>query len=70
MLISASSVAAATGLSLATAPDVAHYLPFLSGLLTAHPIAVGVATIFAPAVLATAFICLALFIIHGTSSFN
>ena len=56
---------AATGVYLATAPDVAHYLPFLQGLLTAHPIAVGVATIFAPAVVSTAFICLALYIIHG-----
>ncbi|RXW19335.1 hypothetical protein EST38_g6518 [Candolleomyces aberdarensis] len=58
---------AATGLSLATAPDVAHYLPFLSGLLHSHPLAVGVATVFVPAVAASFFTFIALFVIHGAA---
>ncbi|KAF5323627.1 hypothetical protein D9611_005517 [Ephemerocybe angulata] len=67
VVLLAGILTAATGLSLATAPNVAHYLPFLNGLLNAHPLAVGMATIFAPAIVSSVFIFIALFIIHGTA---
>ena len=54
----------AIGLSLASAPDVAHYLPFLRPIVSAHPIPAGLATIFAPAVAATVFVIIALALIH------
>jgi len=53
-------VSAAVGLSLASAPDVAHYLPFLEPLVTTETIAAGIATVFAPAVAATIFIIMGL----------
>ncbi|KAK7029822.1 MPN domain-containing protein [Favolaschia claudopus] len=50
----AAGLTAAAGLSLTTAPDVAHYLPFLAPLLssktTGDTIAAGLATVLAPAV--------------------
>jgi hypothetical protein len=61
------AVTAAVGLSLVTAPDVAHYLPFLKPVLSTNPVAAGLATILAPAVGATLFIIIGLGIIHCTS---
>ncbi|CAK5270978.1 unnamed protein product [Mycena citricolor] len=58
---------AAVGLSLVNAPNVAHYLPFLAPLLTANSIASGLATVLAPAVAGTLFICLAMVIINYAS---
>jgi len=57
-------VTAAVGLSLATAPDVAHYIPFLRPLVNGSTIAAGVATVLAPAVAVTLFILLGLALIH------
>lgn len=61
-------VSAAVGLSLATAPDVAHYIPFLEPLVTTETIAAGLATVLAPAVGATIFIILGLAAVNCTSS--
>ncbi|KAF7297179.1 MPN domain-containing protein [Mycena indigotica] len=56
---------AAAGLSLTTAPDVAHYLPFLKPLVNSTAtIPVGLATVLAPAAAATLFISLAVMIIN------
>ncbi|KAJ7696606.1 hypothetical protein B0H17DRAFT_1053875 [Mycena rosella] len=64
----AAGLTAAAGLSLTTAPDVAHYLPFLSPLLTSkNTIASGLATVLAPAVAATLFISLAIAIVNWSS---
>jgi hypothetical protein len=52
------------GLSLASAPDFAHYLPFLQPIVSANPILAGLATVFAPAVAATLFVIAGLSIIH------
>ncbi|KAJ7619547.1 hypothetical protein FB45DRAFT_931060 [Roridomyces roridus] len=62
----AAGLTAAAGLSLTTAPDVAHYLPFLKPLVSSdtNTIASGLATVLAPAVAATLFICLALGIVN------
>jgi len=57
-------VTAASGLALATAPDVAHYLPFLQPLVNGNTLASGLATTLAPAVAATLFIVIALAIIN------
>ncbi|KAJ7160781.1 hypothetical protein C8R46DRAFT_1223124 [Mycena filopes] len=62
----AAGLTAAAGLSLTTAPDVAHYLPFLKPLLN-NSIASGLATVLAPAVAATLFICLAIAIVNFSS---
>ncbi|KAF4604854.1 hypothetical protein EYR40_003636 [Pleurotus pulmonarius] len=64
----AAALTAAAGLAVVTAPDVAHYLPFLEPLLTAHPLVAGLATSLAPAVAATLFICLALMAIHWATN--
>ncbi len=61
------AVTAAVGLSLVTAPDVAHYLPFLKPVLSTNSVAAGLAIILAPAVAATLFIIIGLGIIHCTS---
>ncbi|KAJ7141880.1 hypothetical protein C8R43DRAFT_892427 [Mycena crocata] len=64
----AAGLTAAAGLSLTTAPDVAHYLPFLSPLLSSKDtIAAGLATVLAPAVAATLFISLAIAIVNFSS---
>lgn len=55
---------AAAGLAVAPAPDVAHYLPFFRPLLTANPIAAGVATVFAPALAAILFLILGFVLIN------
>lgn len=54
---------AASGLALSTAPDVAHYLPFL-GSLSRNRLAAGVASVFAPAVAVIVFVFLALILIN------
>ncbi|KAJ7091404.1 hypothetical protein B0H15DRAFT_234366 [Mycena belliarum] len=64
----AAGLTAAAGLALTTAPDVAHYLPFLSPLLASgDTIVAGLATVLAPAVAATLFICLAIAIVNWSS---
>lgn len=68
--ISISTVTAAAGLAVAGAPDVAHYFPFLQGLLTKNPLATGIATVLAPAVAATVFIILALLVVNCKSTFH
>ena len=56
---------AAVGLGLASAPDIAHFLPFLQPLLLkVNVIAAGIATVLVPAVAATIFISLGLAIIN------
>ncbi|KAJ7620563.1 hypothetical protein DFH06DRAFT_67290 [Mycena polygramma] len=68
VVLLAAGLTAAAGLSLTTAPDVAHYLPFLSPLLSMKDtIASGLATVLAPAVAATLFISLAVAIINFSS---
>ena len=53
-------MAAAAGLAVAPAPDVANYLPFFQPLLNANKLAAGVALILAPAVAVTIFVGLGL----------
>jgi hypothetical protein len=57
-------VTAAAGLSLAGAPDFAHYIPFLQAVSRKGDLASGIATVLTPAVAATLFIGAALAIIH------
>lgn len=57
-------VTAASGLALGTAPDVAHFLPFLAPLTGSNALASGIATVLCPALAATIFIVLALTIIN------
>ncbi|KAF8183820.1 hypothetical protein K438DRAFT_1838672 [Mycena galopus ATCC 62051] len=67
----AAGLTAAAGLALATAPDVAHYLPFLAPLLSSNTvgntITSGLATVLAPAVAVTLFVSLAVAIINFTA---
>ncbi|KAJ7234307.1 hypothetical protein B0H12DRAFT_1142976 [Mycena haematopus] len=67
----AAGLTAAAGLALATAPDVAHYLPFLAPLLSSNTpgntVASGLATVLAPAVAVTLFVSLAVAIINFTA---
>ncbi|KAF9486350.1 hypothetical protein BDN70DRAFT_902505 [Pholiota conissans] len=67
-VILAATLTAAVGLSLAPAPDVAHFLPFLQPLVTTETLAAGVATVFAPAVAATVFVVAAIIIIHWVAT--
>jgi len=57
-------VTAATALSLATAPDVGHFLPFLQPLLREDTLAAGIVTIFIPALAALLFVSLALIFVR------
>ncbi|KAF8640641.1 hypothetical protein AX17_000298 [Amanita inopinata Kibby_2008] len=50
---------AASGLSLTTAPGVAHFLPFLRPLLDSDMLASGMATVLAPAIAVTLFLAVA-----------
>jgi len=52
------------GLALASAPDFAHYLPFLQPIVNANPVLAGLATVLAPAIAATIFVITCLSIIH------
>ncbi|TFK41946.1 hypothetical protein BDQ12DRAFT_645286 [Crucibulum laeve] len=70
VVLLAAGLTAASGLALANAPDVAHYIPFLQPLLTASPLAAGIATVLAPAVAATLFIIIALAIINWASQIH
>ncbi|KAF5374939.1 hypothetical protein D9758_000569 [Tetrapyrgos nigripes] len=60
----AAGLTAATGLYLATAPDVGHFLPFLQPLLRDNTLAAGIVTIFFPALAALLFVSLALFLVR------
>ena len=55
---------AAAGLAVTTAPDVAHYLPFLEPLLRSDPLITGIATVLAPSVAAILFVTLAVFLVR------
>ncbi|KAI0669781.1 hypothetical protein C8Q78DRAFT_976437 [Trametes maxima] len=55
---------AVSGLAIAIAPDVAHYLPFLMPLVTGNRLAGGIASGFAAALAATLFITVAFTIIR------
>ncbi|KAI0328490.1 hypothetical protein GY45DRAFT_1355089 [Cubamyces sp. BRFM 1775] len=57
-------VTAVSGLAVATAPDVAHYLPFLMPLVVNSKWAGGIGSTFAAAVAAILFIFVALFILN------
>ncbi|OCH87483.1 hypothetical protein OBBRIDRAFT_736098 [Obba rivulosa] len=61
---------AVAGLALATAPNFAHYFPFLQNLDEGNDLGSGIATCFAPAILATIFIAIALTVIHYTGQFS
>ena len=61
---------AAVGLSLASASDIAYFLPFLQPLLTANIIATGIATVLVPSFAATVFILLGLAAINCEFSRN
>ncbi|KAJ7353421.1 hypothetical protein DFH08DRAFT_856840 [Mycena albidolilacea] len=67
-ILLAAGLTAAAGLALTTAPDVAHYLPFLAPLLSVKnagdSIASGLATVLAPAVAVALFISLAVALIN------
>ncbi|KAF8899144.1 hypothetical protein BD779DRAFT_1487243 [Infundibulicybe gibba] len=76
VVLLAAGVTAACGLALSTAPDVAHFLPFLQPILNAPPLASGLASILVPAVAATLFITVALALVnwavnvHGSISIS
>ncbi|OJT15945.1 hypothetical protein TRAPUB_13369 [Trametes pubescens] len=55
---------AVSGLAVALAPDVAHYLPFFMPIVTGHRLGGGIASSLAAAVAATLFISLAFLILH------
>ncbi|KAI1788782.1 hypothetical protein LXA43DRAFT_1023967 [Ganoderma leucocontextum] len=61
---------AASGLSVALAPDVAHYLRFFLPLTETSELAAGIATCLAPALAATLFIVLAYFLLHHANRTN
>ncbi|KAG6842425.1 hypothetical protein C0991_007555 [Blastosporella zonata] len=64
VILLAAGLTAASGLALSTAPDVAHFLSFLNPLNTADSTPAGLATVFAPAVAATLFVSLAIYLVH------
>ncbi|THV01445.1 hypothetical protein K435DRAFT_750308 [Dendrothele bispora CBS 962.96] len=60
----AAGLTAAAALSLATAPDVGHFLPFLQPLLSENALAAGIVTVFIPAFAALLFVSLALIFVR------
>jgi hypothetical protein len=58
------AVTAVAGLAVAPAPDVVRSLPFLEPLLSTGALASGIATVLLPAVVATLFIVLAIYLIR------
>ncbi|KAG6846106.1 hypothetical protein H0H87_006470 [Tephrocybe sp. NHM501043] len=68
IVLLAAGITAASGLALSTAPDVAHYLPFLNPLNSAQLIPAGLATVFAPAVAATLFIILSIYLVQWVAN--
>jgi hypothetical protein len=60
-------VTAASGLALLTAPDVAHFLPFIESLLRRERVEIGTATVLAPALAAILFITLSVVIVNCES---
>lgn len=76
LVMLAAGLTAASGLALSTAPDVAHYLPFLGSLLQSDRLATGIASVFAPAIAAILFIIITLIIVnwvvtvHGSISIS
>lgn len=61
---------AVSGLALATAPDVTHYLSFLQPLANHNDLATGLATTLAPAAAATLFIFIALGIVNCETAYS
>ncbi|EMD41861.1 hypothetical protein CERSUDRAFT_120777 [Gelatoporia subvermispora B] len=61
---------AVAGLALSSAPNFAHYFPFLQNLSEGNDLGSGIATCFAPAILAIAFTAIAVAIIHYTGQFS
>ena len=57
-------VTAVAGLSLAAAPDFAHYFPFFASISDQNRLGAGAATGLAAAAGATLFISIALMIVH------
>ena len=57
-------VIAVSGLALTSAPDVAHFLPFLQPLMNTSKIAGGLAIVLVPAIVATIFFIIAVGVIH------
>ncbi|KAF9011061.1 hypothetical protein BDQ17DRAFT_1345391 [Cyathus striatus] len=64
IVLLATGLTAASGLALSFAPDFSHYISFLNGLMNAHPLAAGIATVLAPAVAVTVFLFAALYIVN------
>ncbi|KIM28865.1 hypothetical protein M408DRAFT_16235 [Serendipita vermifera MAFF 305830] len=67
-LLLGAGLLACAGLAISTNPDVVHYLPFLSPVVSHNNIPSGLATGLAPAVGATIFVALAMFGIHRAAS--
>ncbi|TBU34797.1 hypothetical protein BD311DRAFT_650048 [Dichomitus squalens] len=61
---------AVSGLAVALAPDVAHYIPFFIPLTETNNLAAGIATDLAPALAATLFIALAYYVLYQTNRTN
>lgn len=57
-----------SGLAVATAPNVAHFLPLFNPLLSSGKIGPGVATTLAAAVAATFFLVIGIGAVHRESS--
>ncbi|KAH9950915.1 hypothetical protein B0H21DRAFT_776325 [Amylocystis lapponica] len=61
---------AVAGLFMSTAPDFAHYFPFLMPFITGNWFGAGIATCLVPAVAAILYISLALAMVHYTGLLN
>ena len=59
----AAAVTAVAGLSIASAPDVAHYFPFFNRLTTGNIVGSGVATGLAAVVAATIFVSIGMWVV-------
>ncbi|KAK2461512.1 hypothetical protein APHAL10511_005975 [Amanita phalloides] len=68
VVLLAAALTAASGLSLATAPNVAHFLPFLSPLSKSNTLASGIATVLASTFAIIAFLIIALIVINWAAS--
>ncbi|KAF8628209.1 hypothetical protein AX15_003997 [Amanita polypyramis BW_CC] len=71
VVLLAAALTAASGLSLATAPDVAHFLPFLNPLLKSNTLASGIATVLAPVIAVIVFLTTTLLVVDwGTNVYG
>ncbi|KAJ1310485.1 hypothetical protein OPQ81_007218 [Rhizoctonia solani] len=69
-ILLAASLIPVAGLALAGAPDVAHYLPFLTRLSGRDDLGASIATTIAPALAATLFITIALLMVNRAARFS